>query len=232
MEFSGEIPTNESIIRNKKEQPTEGYGLMGVDEFFKKMGMKYPEVYDYQGVIYDNYATAMERRNRVPLSEESFRHHFFEGGSYDEPVIFGDKNNGCILGCKIKGVFVPSHFAPTSFMGGGRLIRNLLKSDIPTALFITEDLKKTIMKMKGWKALPVNIKTEFRGEEVNKVMVVNKWEAVSKLIGYQADKMFKDLRYSVRDKLENYRKLLKFGKRVKETSCDFYIADDDESLLN
>lgn len=98
--------------------------------------------------VYSWYAKAMLRRDREPLSENSFNYHFFESGSLEETVAFGENNKGYLLGFKKHKVFTPTHFAPKTIRGGYELFKALGESeDIPAVLAITEDLAETLEKM-------------------------------------------------------------------------------------
>ena len=173
--------------KTSKEKYTIRNKLIAIDELTK--GRSKHEAWLMPHQIWKNYATAMEMKDREPLEEGRFNYHFFKEGNYDDSVVFGGEKDGLLLGSNVDGIFIPTHFAPTSLKGGYRLIKDLVKSDIPTALFITEDLKRTIKKMDGWKTIPLPINTDFRGEKVKKYMVVNKWETLPKLAKPQIKKV-------------------------------------------
>jgi len=156
--------------------------FIDVDNIFEDMGQE--EAFDLRNKIYENYAKAMRMRNREPLEASRFEGHFFMGGNYEKSLAFGSPKDGYLLGSDINGIFIPTHFAPSGLREGYRLIKGLVDSDRPTALFITQDLVDTVQKMKGWKVLPFKIKTDFRGEDVEKTLVVNQWATLKKLAAY------------------------------------------------
>ncbi|RJR28494.1 hypothetical protein C4564_05340 [Candidatus Microgenomates bacterium] len=154
-------------------------------------GLNEVETEKLQADIYENYAAAMQMRDREPLSEERFYNHFYRGWSNREPKVFGSDKDGYLLGSVINEVFVPTHFAPQGLRQGYRLIKELVDADMPTALFITDDLVNTVRKMNGWKVTPVKMTTRFRGSDVLKTLVINKWSTVPKLAQYTASELAK-----------------------------------------
>lgn len=137
------------------------------------------------GDLYSWYHEAMLRRDREPLSIESFEYHFFESEGYDPTFAFGNKEKGYLLGFKKFGIFIPSHFAPKTIRGGYELIKALGESkEVPAVMAITEDLGETLNKMPSWKKLELNkkIKTYFRGEIVEKEIYFNSFENIQFLM--------------------------------------------------
>lgn len=202
--------------------------LVGVEELFT--GMDWITRRDYQDLIYDNYAKAMRLRNRKPLEPERFIQHFFDGGNFSDSVAFGSPKDGYLLGSEINEVFVPTHFAPSGLRQGYRLIKDLVDSPMPTALFITPDLVDTVKKMKGWKVLPFHFTTNFRGSDVEKTLVISKWSAVSKLLSHQT-KQIVDTKYSqavyktkkTRSQISEFgQKALKLIKKDKTNAHDVH----------
>lgn len=125
------IYTEEDIPQEEKKE--EGNKFSGVDKLFDEMG--YEEACRLQDNIYKNYATAMRLRNREPLEEGRFLNHFFEGGNSEESLSFGSQKDGYLFGCEVGGVFIPTHFAPTTLRGGYKLIKDLVSSDVTTVFF-------------------------------------------------------------------------------------------------
>ena len=126
--------------------------------------------------LYLWYSTAMERRGREPLSEDSFSSHFLEGGSYDDTFAYGEKEKGYLLGFNKFGVFTPTHFAPKTLRGGYDLFQALGDNrNIPAILSVTEDLADTLEKMPSWHKLEIKkeIRSYFRGEIVKKEIYYN-----------------------------------------------------------
>jgi len=132
--------------------------------------------------LYDNYTSAMVRRDREPLEHDNFMNHFFAEHQF-ERVIFGDNERGHVLGEYRRGVFIPSHFAPKTLRGGYELMRDLGESTtIPTVLGISEDLEKTIRKMPAWKNTGYSYAVMFKGESMKKSIVHNAHPQMKKLL--------------------------------------------------
>lgn len=124
--------------------------------------------------LYTQYAIAMRRRDREPLSRERFISHFFENGSIDKTYMYGNPADGYLLGFKKYGIFIPTHFAPTGIKGGYRLFKELAEStDLPVVMAITPDLVATIRKMKGWHELGQSFQSRLGDETVEKEIVYN-----------------------------------------------------------
>jgi hypothetical protein len=175
------------------------------------------EQYEARVELYDCYTRAMRLRGREPLDWESFYWHFFSQNAEKRKLqSFGNDRDGYLLGGEIDQVFVPSHFAPSGIRGGYRLIKELMRSDIPTALFITQDLVDTIRKMKGWKVLPFRFTHKFRGEPVEKILVINKWSALPKLAKYQASELIRKEKEGKGLIRMSVNKVKEFGKRAQE----------------
>ena len=135
--------------------------------------------------LYSWYSTAMLRRQRDPLPEESFKAHFFEQGSLDETFAYGEKEKGYLLGFNKFNVFTPTHFAPKTLRGGYELFQSLGNSeDVPAILAITEDLAETLSKMPSWHKLEIKkeILASFRGELVKKEIYYNSHPEVENLM--------------------------------------------------
>ena len=131
---------------------------------------------DFIDLVYDYYRKAISRRKREPLDEDSFEYHFFHGGSFDEPYIYGNPEDGYVLGFTKQQVFIPTHFAPRTLRGGYNLFNYLGNSKhIPDVLSITEDLVETIQKIDSWKVLDETYSTYFRDEMVGKTIVYNSY---------------------------------------------------------
>jgi len=124
--------------------------------------------------IYECYAKAMMRRNREPLGRDSFEAHFFEGGSYDTPYMYGDQEKGYLLGYVRYGVFIPSHFAPRSIRKGYEMMKELGASfETPVVMSVTDDLAETLKKMPEWNIVDTSFLTRFRGKETEKMIAYN-----------------------------------------------------------
>jgi hypothetical protein len=178
-------------VRVKERLPRTSNKFTKASDMFG--GMDIGETLDLQDRIYGDYAKAMRMRDREPLEEESFRRHFFMGGSHEKSIAFGSMKDGYLLGSEVNDVFVPTHFAPSGLKQGYRLMKDLVDSDKPTALFITQDLADTVQKMEGWRVLPFKIKTRFRGEDVEKTLVVNRWRALQKLASHHVGAVIGEL---------------------------------------
>jgi hypothetical protein len=134
-----------------------------------------------QEALYCAYARAISRRGRIPLEESRFYGHFFEGGSADQPIAYGDWSRGFLLGCVDSdlGIFTPTHFAPLTMRGGYDLFRDLGESTtIPAVVAITADLEETLSKMPCWHPfnLPKPLMATFHtGEELKKSLMHNEF---------------------------------------------------------
>ena len=174
----------------KESQTSIQNGFVDIETMFE--GMTQNEKCQVQDKIYEDYVNAMRMRNREPLEEQRFYGHFFDGGNFEQSITFGSIKDGYLLGSDVNGVFVPTHFAPSGLRQGYRLIKELMSADRPTALFITQDLVDTIQKMKGWKILPFRIKTYFRSDVIEKILVVSQWSALRKLASHHLVSIVKD----------------------------------------
>lgn len=143
-------------------------GLINADQFTKMYGK------EFESEIYEWYEKAITRRDREPLEEDRFLYHFFENGSFDRPYLYGDAiKKGYLLGFVKKGVFIPTHFAPKGLKGGYKIFEELGKGEIPTLLMITEDLAKSLSRIKGWVFEDIEIPAYFRGEDIKKKIAHN-----------------------------------------------------------
>lgn len=158
--------------------------------------------------LYSWYSSAMERRSREPLHEDSFYNHFFEGASYDETFAYGGKEKGYLLGFDKFGVFTPTHFAPKTLRGGYDLFNSLGESkNIPAILAITEDLADTLEKISSWHKLEIdkNILSFFRGEIVKKEIFYNSHPEVKNLMmGLLLEYLNSNNEEELSDKLNSY----------------------------
>lgn len=160
--------------------------------------------------LYAQYATAMRRRDREPLSHERFVSHFFENGSIDETYIYGNPSDGYLLGFEKYGIFIPTHFAPTGIKGGYRLFKELAEStDLPVVMAITPDLVATIRKMEGWHELGQSFESRFGDEKLSKEIVYNSHPFIMKLV--------KEIEGS---ELENYTLDQIFNPKTEDKSND------------
>lgn len=222
------MPIGESLnpeISNDKSKNT----LREVNTLFENLEFEDRDALEDK--IYQNYASAMALRNRVPLEEDRFKGHFFYGGNFETSRVFGSEKNGFLLGSLINGVFVPTHFAPENLRAGYRLIKDLLSADTPTALFITQDLVDTIKKMKGWKILPLKRTMEFRGESVDKFMVVSQWSAVIKLLSHVAKNEAQIKTWRVRSRLSTIRFNLNKLINVATSQFKATLASPEDVLV-
>ncbi len=156
----------EEELSEKEEVPAD---LMSTEKFM--------ELYNEEAIekIYEWYAKAMVRReNREPLEYDSFFYHFFMEGSLEKSYMYGDlEDKGFLLGFVSNSVFVPSHFAPKGLKGGYKIFEELGEGKVPTLLFITEDLAKSLSRIKGWVIENFEILSHFRGEDVKKKIAHN-----------------------------------------------------------
>jgi len=155
--------------------------------------------------IYEWYRNAIERRDREPLGEESFRYTFFKGGARESTKAFGDEHLGFLLGDENHGRFFPSHFAPRTLRGGYELMQKLGRSDIPAVLSITPDLARTLEKMPEWKTVDLGIETFFHGGKVKKIIAHNRHPKIQEiafaLLGERAHELFDSMK--INKKLNN-----------------------------
>jgi hypothetical protein len=108
-------------------------------------------------LIYEWYANAMIKRKgsdglpREPLHEDNFKNHFFEGGYNSHTLIYGNQEDGYLLGKSFGSFFQATHFAPKTLKGGYRLLKKLGDDKkILAILTITEDLIRTLKKLDTW----------------------------------------------------------------------------------
>lgn len=135
--------------------------------------------------IYTWYSNAIERRDREPLTFESFHRHFFDGGSLDETSAFGNKEKGFLLGYNKYNIFIPTHFAPKTLRGGYELFQSLGNStNTPSVIAITEDLSEMLKKIPSWNHLELNqdIISNFRDQLLKKEIYYNSQEDTEKLL--------------------------------------------------
>ena len=133
--------------------------------------------------IYDWYATAMQRKDRLPLDKERFITHFFKEQSFDPVFLFGDREKGYLLGYEKYGVFVPTHFAPRNIRRGYDLIKQLGESkNTPAVMAITTDLVATITKLPAWKEFDMSFLASFGGDVLVKKVVYNQHPGVQQLM--------------------------------------------------
>ena len=75
-----------------------------------------------------------------------------------------------VFGVVNKGLFTPSHFAPTNLTGGVALIKEIKNYD-NVVFAVTDDLSKQLIKI-GFKTIPFSThKTIFRDQEVKKTLL-------------------------------------------------------------
>jgi hypothetical protein len=162
---------------DEQQQEVIPDGLISTSVFFQENGA------EYSREIHSWYEKAMARRNREGLEYERFNGHFFEGGSSDETYLFGDKKKGFLLGYVRYGVFIPTHFAPKSIRTGYELMKELGGNDkLPAVMSITPDLIQTIAKMPEWHVTDLNFLSNFRGGQVDKMIVYNSHPNVQNLM--------------------------------------------------
>ena len=108
------------------------------------------------------------------------------------------------------------------------MIKDLVNAEMPTALFITPDLVDTVRKMDGWKVLPFHFTTDFRGSDVEKTLVVNKWSAIPRLVTHQAKEIvsgrIKEISYKTEGLRTNIQELGQ--KAIRLIRKDKANADD------
>jgi hypothetical protein len=124
---------------------------ISTESFFETYGEKGVEM------VHGWYCAAMTRRNnadgepRAALEYDRFYNHFFNNESTQESLMYGNIDDGYLLGSTFDNFFHVSHFAPKTLKGGYRLLKNLGEdTKVPTILTITEYLIQTIKKMEGW----------------------------------------------------------------------------------
>jgi hypothetical protein len=143
----------------------------------------YQQGIDKAKEIYEWYSKAIRRRDRLPLDEPGFLHHFFDTYSREKKYMYGNNQDGYLLGVTKRGVFVPTHFAPRTLRGGYNLIHNLGASQsIPCVMAITDDLVETIEKMPSWSNAGISFPSWFRNQVQNKQIVYNSHPDMEKLL--------------------------------------------------
>lgn len=116
--------------------------------------------------IWQQYKNAMERRRPGSvLSLDRFVNHLLNN-SY----IF-QYNDSYILGQFYRGLFVPSHFAPKNIREGYEALKELKQYD-NVAFAVTKDLEPMLKKL-GYRSLPLSITRQFRGDDVEKSLLVS-----------------------------------------------------------
>jgi hypothetical protein len=135
--------------------------------------------------IYEWYSSAMDRRDREPLEYDRFCYHFFEGASWEPTYAMGDMEKGFVFGFYKHEIFIPTHFAPKTMKGGYSIFKELADNkELPVASAVTDDLAKTLLKMKGWHKLKIGFLAYFNSELKKKTIIYNSAEGVrTKLIG-------------------------------------------------
>lgn len=117
--------------------------------------------------IHKWYDLAMsKRRPDSSLNYDSFVSHFNWGLYQNTCFIFGNYKLGFILGNIRDGFYIPSHFAPRTMKSGVKLLKKFSEENV--VMFITDDLSKTISKMKEYHNTGVTINCFFRNELVTK----------------------------------------------------------------
>lgn len=123
--------------------------------------------------VYDWYKDAILRRNREPLSQQTFFNRFFGEQSDNSTRMFGDQEKGYILGFFRNGIFFPTHFCPKSLRSGYELMKDLGSSSFPVIISVTLDLAETISKLSQWKVEDLEFNKQFRGQKVQKKLAHN-----------------------------------------------------------
>lgn len=75
-----------------------------------------------------------------------------------------------------------------------------MDSGIPTALFITDDLVQTIQKLPRWKVTPIKLKQNFRGDDLEKQLVINNWKTIPLLARFYLKQTGNDVAQNVRER--------------------------------
>ncbi len=191
---------NEPFAPRERREASLPLELINTKDFFERNGE------NGASLVYGWYEKAISRRDRQPLGEDSFFYHFFDGGSSDETLMYGDLKKGYLLGFLKYGVFIPSHFAPKNIRTGYDMIKELGSSEqIPCVMSITEDLVKTITKFPEWKTIDSNFIAEFRGEKHEKYIVYNSHSKVKQLmVGLLNEYMQEQESYGYDDEEEDY----------------------------
>jgi TP901 family phage tail tape measure protein len=118
--------------------------------------------------LFAQYATAMynPKAGKTPIGINLFANKAFHS-SYVE------KEGNYVFGQHDNNVFLPTHFAPKSKMGGLSIMKDLKKYD-NVVMAITKDLSPLLQKA-GFAALKENVPVSFRGGEAMKdILVSNK----------------------------------------------------------
>lgn len=135
---------------------------------------------DDLGEVYKDYRRAMgglfrdSGRGGLELDYNSFVDYV------DRVAVgFGDVKNGWVIGVWSRGVFVPSHFAPSGRWGSWVLMRALGSVGRPVVVFATVDLVDQLVGLGNWFMVEdSDYFASFRGQRVLKQVVVNSkaWE--------------------------------------------------------
>ena len=118
--------------------------------------------------LFAQYATAMynPKAGKTPVGINLFANKAFHSS-------FVEKEGNYVFGQHDNNVFLPTHFAPKSKMGGLSIMKDLKKYD-NVVMAITKDLSPLLQKA-GFAALKENVPVSFRGGEAMKdILVSNK----------------------------------------------------------
>lgn len=173
------------------------------------------ELYD----IWENYVNAMnKRREGSALGLSRFINYIINYAlcyKYKNTYIFGviEKNN-----------FVPTHFSNNGLKEGINAIKSLLNYD-NVVFAVTEDLAKMLKRL-GYIAMPFKIKREFRGIEIEKMVLSSNW--VGSIISYLIDALNKEWE-SFKTKTKNKIGQLKnrLNPRRDKDSYDSLVDEDE-----
>ena len=219
---------NFSDYKNINDYDEEYFELYALDdeseeEFYQRainenipLSQAEDELYD----IWENYVKAMnKRRGGSALGLSRFVNYIINYTfcyKYKNTYIFGvmEKNN-----------FVPTHFSNGGFKEGIDAIKGLLNYD--NVIFaVTEDLAKMLKKL-GYKAMPFKIKREFRGMEVEKMILSSNW--IGSIIYYLIDALNKEwesFKTKTKDKIGQWKN--KINLRKDKNSYYDSLVDEDE----
>jgi hypothetical protein len=155
--------------------------------------------------LYSWYSNAMIRRDREPLEVGRFMSHFFEEGSSELTVSYGDSRRGYLFGFYKEEIFIPTHFLPKTMKGGYGLFKELSeRKDLPVATAITEDLADTLLKMRGWHDFKTKFLSYFSDSMHEKVLVYNSAKGMKRKLISLARELWEESKRIEEDEFKQY----------------------------
>lgn len=172
--------------------------------------------------IYTNYVRAM--RKRRPGSELDFWRFY----TYvTTKAYFFNYKNSYVFGIITHNNFVPTHFAPAGLKEGIELIKQLRMFD-NVVFVVTPDLSAMLQKL-NFKAVPLKVQKEFRGDLVDKLLLSSNWLKTmwNELKGSFMDKTYVLYKYLRNKKYGMFRGIDKIKRKFQsQIDKDSYIDWD------